>query len=210
MKQREMSWSAQAAAEAASVCGLRPTWLASIGLADLMEDDVVGDGFRIANPEDDSIFLEFGSSVTARDISDDHLGPDRPWWTTTGDDPVIFDECVQASAERSAGGWSDVSAADRPWVSKWKWEPASEWSGFRLYLKRCGEERHNRFIAVFDWLRRQMSVADINKQWGRYRHRCRESIRNCVKKNEWSTLFLSSAQRTLLEAYRTTRLQILP
>lgn len=62
---------------------------------------------------------EFGFPVL---MTDDNTNCSMPWWTRSGDTPVIKSETQQASDARSAGGFSDIKQDYVPShysVSKW-------------------------------------------------------------------------------------------
>jgi len=138
------------------------------------------------------------------------------YWTMSGNNPVVHDQAYQADQVRSAGGWSDITAEDdedfqvrnglEPVID---YGPMSEWSDFRLYLKHKKEERQDRAIAIFDWLRKQTHSGSLKHHWKRFRMRVRESRKKCAKYGDWLDVFLTSQQVKNLETYFLVRLKIL-
>jgi hypothetical protein len=175
---------------------------AGIGFS-ICDEDLPLDSFKIVITEDKETWDPPYDSLSS-------------YWTTSGNYGTIHDMAYQADQVRSAGGWSDVSAEDdEDFNVRNGLEPVLdygsliEWSDYRRYLRLSKIEREDRCIAVFDWLRSQTDINTLKSHWPRFRLRVRESIRKCIKSNDWSTLFLTKAQVTTLERYYSVRLRIL-
>jgi hypothetical protein len=148
--------------------------------------------------------------VEGRGAYHDSTAVDSPWWTTTGDDPVIHDQYTQADFTQSAGGWSLIHP-EEPDTEAGDTQPAETWSAFRLHIKRAAEERKERVCRIFDWLRRQPSAKAINSQWWRFRERNRQGYRAYLASGRDTTkLWLTKAQKDSLERYYRIRLRQLP
>lgn len=197
----------------ASRLGYRPSSFASLELGELMEDEVAGHGFSIR--ESDPDFDAFNTTIQPdSELSDEEgCAVDQPYWTTTGDDPVIDDQYVCADKERSAGGVvpNDVETEPDPWSEPViDLPPANEWSEFRKYLARQKTARGEMFAAILFWLRQQTSADVLKKQLSRFRQKNRENFKRCARLNDWTSLWLNKDQVAIIEARFSAILARLP
>ncbi len=131
------------------------------------------------------------------------------YFTTSGDDPVTVPEATQADLVRSAGGWSDAQP-DPEDVEIGDVRPAETWADFRLYLARRKEQRHDTFVAMFDWMRAQRSASQLRAGFAKFRRRNAANVAECRKANDWTKLKLSKSQVERLQRYYRIRLSVMP
>lgn len=208
------AWLTSVRAEARTL-GYRSSSFASLELGELMEDEVAGHGFSIR--ESDPDFDAFNTRVEAdTELSDEEgCAVGQPYWTTTGDDPVIDDQYVCADKERSAGGWipNDMEPHpmdrlfDEPVIDL---PPMQQWSEFQKYLARAKNARGELFAAILFWLRQQTSADVLKKQLSRFRQKNRENFRRCARLNDWTSLWLNKDQVDILGARFSAILSRLP
>lgn len=180
--------------------------LTSAPMEELLEGGVTFSIVTDASEEQDEKRFRVVTSPAAKTDTSD---VDCPWWTTSGDDPVIHDQYYQADLERSAGGWSDVGPeAEDDHVGTTA--HCDTWSEWRLYIKRAAETRRERVCRIFDWLRRQPTAKAINSQWWRFRQRNRDAYKAFRASNDTSKLWLTKKQKDALERYYRIRLRQLP
>jgi hypothetical protein len=186
----------------------------SISLDDWKHDVV--DGYSIQSYDSD---LDQFKEIITPDLQTGE-GPEietaNAYWTTTGETPVINDQFVVEDDKRSSGGWSDISPEeDEDYKLRNELEqiedlpPLNEWNEYKRHTLRQKNIREERFIAIFDWLRKQTNREDLKKHWKNFRTRNRESYQKCKKNHEWSEIFLTANQVEKLEAYFKIRLRIL-
>jgi hypothetical protein len=192
------SWAAQAHTEASKL-GIKPTWMARLPLDEMMEDESAGWGFDIRNedPDTESFHTDVEEDFEAAEPS---IEAGSAYWTTSGDDPVLTDQYVQADMVRSAGGWSDVQAEPEDTYSP-KWEHADKWSAFRLYIYRAKSARNDFCVSIFDWLRRQTNRERLTTEWRRFQRQNRENFQSCLRRKDWTGLRLTKTQVRALETY---------
>jgi len=146
-------------------------------------------------------------AITAQEpITIDPTVATMPWYCISADNPVIDDQATQAEQARSAGGWSDVGPEpDDVW--KVDTSHANQWADFRRYIARQKEERTDRFVQVFDWLRRQRSAEQLRRGWKVFRKKNRNNYVACREANDWTALLLTKKQREQLERYYEIRMR---
>lgn len=183
---------------------------------DINELLVANVGFSIV--EEDRAFGPDGElrglrTLTAED-SETGVGPgvDTPWWTTTGDDPVIHDQYVQADMDASAGGWSYIGPElgcgledDTPV----HWEYHTKWADWTLYLKRQKEDRQKRCLVVFEWVRHCTSKALLKQKLEAFERFVKADKKRCMQSRDWTNSYLTKEQATKLGRYFRIRLQML-
>lgn len=130
----------------------------------------------------------------------DTTAVDCPSWTTSGDDPLIYDQAYQADQVRSKGGWSDAVP-----------DPEMDTEPVPGSLRAAREERFERFEKIGRWLRDRKTAQSINRHWGTFRKRYMDGV-GAFKASGRDTrlLWLTYDQRTVLEAYKRKRLRQLP